>query len=61
MNFPSTMQADFDRFLCHDELFLSMKPLTGLLRENTPTKLNGTVGSDMKKLVRRRNQTVQKC
>jgi ribosomal protein L1 len=44
--------ADFDRFLCHDELGIHMRSVTGLLREKTPNKLDGTLGSDMLKMIR---------
>ena len=45
-------QADFDEFICHDELFIKMKSLAGLLRERTPDMKTGTVGKDVKKMVR---------
>lgn len=44
--------ADFDQFVCHDELFIKMNSLAGLLRERTPSLKTGTVGKDIRKLVR---------
>ena len=48
----NSTQADFDQFLCHDELLLKMKSLAGLLRERTPDVKTGTVGKDIRKMVR---------
>ena len=45
-------QADFDHFLCHDELLVKVRPLAGLLRERTPDVKTGTVGKEIRKMVR---------
>eukprot|EP00088_Acartia_fossae_P023977 TRINITY_DN24938_c0_g1_i1.p1 TRINITY_DN24938_c0_g1~~TRINITY_DN24938_c0_g1_i1.p1 ORF type:complete len:401 (-),score=59.12 TRINITY_DN24938_c0_g1_i1:32-1204(-) len=43
---------DFDHFLAHEDIVLELKPLLGILRENFPKKPNGTVGTNMEKLVK---------
>ena len=48
----SLNQADFDHFLCHDELLVKVRPLAGLLRERTPDVKTGTVGKEIRKMVR---------
>ena len=50
--FMSLNQADFDHFLCHDELLVKVRPLAGLLRERTPDVKTGTVGKEIRKMVR---------
>jgi len=43
---------DYDHFLAHDDISLELKPLLGILREKFPKKTNGTVGTDIEKLVK---------
>ncbi len=45
-------QAELDHFVCHQDLFSQMRVLTGMLRDKTPKQLDGTVGSDVAKMVR---------
>ena len=47
-----SLKADIDHFVCHEDLLLQMKTLMGLLREKTPKKNTGTVGSDVTRMVR---------
>jgi large subunit ribosomal protein L1 len=44
--------ADIDHFLAHEDIELKeLKPLLGVLREKMPSKLTGTVGTDLEKMV----------
>ena len=43
---------DYDHFLAHDDISLELKPLLGILREKFPKKVNGTVGTDIEKMVK---------
>lgn len=44
--------ADFDHFVCHEELSNALKPLSGLLRDKLPNIKDGTVGLDVPLLVK---------
>jgi len=44
--------AEFDYFLAHDDLVKSLKPLVGVLREKFPKKMDGTVGTNLEKMVK---------
>jgi len=44
--------AEYDYFLSHEDLLKSLKPLVGVLREKFPKKLEGTVGTDLEKMVK---------
>ena len=44
-------QAEIDHFLCHDELAGQIRPLSSALRDKAPTVNNGTIGSNMVRLV----------
>ena len=59
--FMSLNQADFDHFLCHDELLVKVRPLAGLLRERTPDVKTGTVGKEIRKMVRSTRYNAQLC
>ena len=48
----SIFQAEVDYFLCHEELAASMKPLMGLLRDKMPKYADGTIGSDITRMVK---------
>jgi len=43
---------DYDYFLAHEDIALELKPLLGILREKFPKKILGTVGTDIKKMVK---------
>jgi len=43
---------EFDHFICHDDILVELKPLLGVLRDQFPKKNLGTVGTDMRKLVK---------
>jgi len=43
---------DFDYFIAHDDIALELKPLLGMLRDQYPKKNLGTVGTDMRKMVK---------
>ena len=43
---------DYDYFLAHDDIGNELKPILGILREKFPKKPNGTVGTNIEKLVR---------
>jgi len=43
--------ADMDTFLAHEDIEKELKPLLGILREKFPKKLNGTIGTDLGKMV----------
>lgn len=44
--------ADLDHFVCHEDLFVQMRLVAGMLRDKTPKKLDGTVSDDVVKMVR---------
>lgn len=43
--------ADYDVFLCHDEMGVKMKPLMGVLREKCPKKFDGTIGPNLPRMI----------
>ena len=46
------LQAEVDYFLCHDELSAQMKQLVGLLRDKLPKHSDGTIGTDITRMVK---------
>lgn len=44
--------ADIDNFVCHEDLSIHMKSLVGVLREKSPQRKNGTMGTDITKMVK---------
>jgi hypothetical protein len=52
INFAPFNQAEIDYFICHEELAANMKPLIGLLRDKTPKFADGTIGSDIARMVK---------
>ncbi len=43
--------AEVDYFLCHEELSGQVRPLTNSIREKAPSLKNGTIGSDIKRMI----------
>jgi len=43
--------ADIDTFLAHEDIEKELRPLLGILREKFPKKQNGTVGTNLGKMV----------
>ena len=44
-------QADIDHFLCHEDLAGSIKPLHGAIRDKAPSLANGTLGTDVIRMI----------
>jgi len=44
--------SDIDHFLAHEDIIKDLKPLIGILRDKMPSKPQGSVSSDLPKLVK---------
>lgn len=51
--------AEIDHFLCHSDLFDNMKLLKAVIRDKTPHLGNGTIGTDMTRMIQTFGQGIQ--